>query len=118
MGLAGLDTSRLSTFSAAVAADPVLITLRDKVMLDFCPGIANTFTQIDLSLQGGSQLTAQHDAGLPATDVSNQGRRLEAKFAALVDPVLGADKTAELIAAIRHLDSLNDVREIMNACAG
>src|SRR5487761_492085 len=31
MGLAGVDTGRLSTYSEAVAADPALIALRDKV---------------------------------------------------------------------------------------
>jgi 2-methylcitrate dehydratase PrpD len=118
MGLAGLDTSRLSTFSAAVAADPRLIRLRDKVALDFRQGIASTFTQIDLSLLDGSRLTARHDAGIPATDVAEQGRRLEAKFAALVDPVLGTNQTAELIAAIGHLESLPDVRKILRVCAG
>ena len=55
--------------------------------------------------------------GFPAVDVAQQGRRLEAKFAALVDPVLGTDKTARLIADIGRLDSLRDVREILALCA-
>jgi 2-methylcitrate dehydratase PrpD len=118
MGLAGVDTSRLSTYSREVAADPVLVGLRDKVSLDFRAGIPNTFTEIELSLRDGSRLTAQHDAGIPATDVARQGTRLEAKFAALVEPVLGTDKTARLIADIGRLDSLPDVRGILGLCAG
>jgi 2-methylcitrate dehydratase PrpD len=113
MGLAGVDTSRLSTYSEAVAADPVLIGLRDKVSLDFRTGIPNTFTEIELSLQNGAKFTARHDAGIPATDVAHQGTRLEAKFAALVDPVLGTDKTARLIADIGRLDLLPDVQRIL-----
>jgi hypothetical protein len=113
MGLAGVDTSRLSTYSEAVAADPVLIGLRDKVSLDFRSGIANTFTEIELALRDGSRFTAQHDSGVPATDVVDQGKRLEAKFAALVDPVLGADKTAALIVDIGRFDTLPDVRGLM-----
>src|SRR6195952_1497013 len=50
MGLAGGDTSRLSTFSEAVAADPVLVGLREKISFDFRTGISNTFTEIALSL--------------------------------------------------------------------
>src|SRR4051794_34396915 len=42
MGLAGVDTSRLSTYSEEVAADPVLVGLRDKVSFDFRTGIPNT----------------------------------------------------------------------------
>jgi 2-methylcitrate dehydratase PrpD len=118
MGLAGVDTSRLSTYSESVAADPVLIGLRDKVSLDFRTGISNTFTEIELSLLDGSKFTARHDAGIPAADVAHQGTRLEAKFAALVDPVLGTGRTARLIADIGRLDSLADVRGILATSAG
>jgi 2-methylcitrate dehydratase PrpD len=117
MGLAGTDTSRLSTYSEQVAADPVLIALRDKVSLDFRTGIPNTFTEIELSLRDGSKFTARHDAGIPATDIAHQGTRLEAKFAALVDPVLGTEQTASLIAEIARLDQLPDVRTILASCA-
>jgi 2-methylcitrate dehydratase PrpD len=117
MGLAGVDTSRLSTYSEEVAADPVLIGLRDKVSLDFRTGIPNTFTEVELRLRDGSQFTAQHDSGIPAADVAQQGARLEAKFAALVDPVLGSERTARLITGIAGLDASPDVREIVRMCA-
>ncbi|WP_158921720.1 MmgE/PrpD family protein [Acidisphaera sp. S103] len=118
MGLAGLDTSRLSTYSAEVAADPVLVGLRDKVSFDFRTGIPNTFTEIELSLRDGSKLTARHDSGVPAADVAHQGTRLESKFAALVDPVLGTEKTARLIADIGRLDSLPEVSGLLRMCGG
>ena len=118
MGLAGVDTSRLSTYSEGVAADPVLIGLRDKVSFEFQTGIPNTFTEIQLLLRDGSRFSAQHDAGIPASDVAHQGRRLEAKFAALVDPVLGTDKTARLIADISRFEALADVRGILTLAAG
>jgi 2-methylcitrate dehydratase PrpD len=114
MGLAGVDTSRLSTYSAEVAADPVLIGLRDKVSLDFRTGIPNTFSEIELSLRDGSKFTARHDAGVPATDVAHQGKRLEAKFAALVDPVLGTHNAAHLIADIGRLDTLENIRGLVS----
>jgi 2-methylcitrate dehydratase PrpD len=118
MGLAGVDTSRLASYCAEVAADPVLVGLRDKVSLDFRTGVPNTFTEIEVSLRDGSRFTAQHDAGTPAGDVAHQGTRLEAKFAALTDPVLGTEKTARLIAEIGRLDSLPDVGGILVLCAG
>jgi 2-methylcitrate dehydratase PrpD len=114
MGLAGVDTSRLSTYSEEVAADPVLIGLRDKVSLDFRADIPNTFSEIELSLRDGSKFTARHDAGVPATDVAHQGKRLEAKFAALVDPVLGTHNAAHLIADIGRLDTLENIRGLMS----
>ncbi|MDR3530802.1 MAG: MmgE/PrpD family protein [Rhodopila sp.] len=118
MGLAGVDTGRRSSFSEEVAADSVLVGLRDKVSLDFRAGIPNTFTEIELLLTDGSRHTAQHDSGVPAADVVDQGKRLEAKFAGLVDPVLGTEKTARLIAEIDRLDTLPEVRGLLAMCAG
>jgi 2-methylcitrate dehydratase PrpD len=118
MGLAGVDTSRLSSYSEAAAADPVLVGLRDKVALEFRTGIPNTFTETEVTLRDGSRLRAQHDSGIAATDVAQQGRRLATKFSALVDPVLGNARTARLIEKIGQLDTLPDVRGIMRLCAG
>jgi len=117
MGLAGVDTSRLSSYSREVAADPALIDLRDKVELDFRPGIPGTFAQVELLLRDGSRLTAEHDSGVPAADVTQQGERLEAKFAALVNPVLGPEKTARLIADIERLDALPQIRNLLETTA-
>ncbi len=116
MGLAGVDTSRLGTFSEEVAADPALIGLRDKVSFDFRTGIPNTFSEITLQLRDGSTVSAQHDAGKPASDVVEQGRRLEAKFAALTDPVIGTERAAKLIVEIGRFESLADVRGLMALC--
>lgn len=113
MGLAGVDTSRLSTYSAEVAADPVLVGLRDKVAVDFRTGVSSTFSEVELSLADGSRFGAQHDSGVPATDAAEQGGRLEAKFASLVEPVLGAEPAARLIADIGRLDALPDVRGLL-----
>lgn len=116
MGLSGVDTSRLSTYSEEVAADPVLVGLRDKVSFDFRTGIPSTFSEITLQLRNGSKVSAQHDAGKPASDAVAQGKRLEAKFAALVDPVLGTEKAAKLIVEIGRFESLPNVRGLMALC--
>lgn len=113
MGLAGIDTGRLSTYSAEVAADPTLVAIRDKVEFDFRTGIPNTFAEIDLTLTDGTRLTARHDAGIPAADVTAQGQRLEEKFNALVEPILGANAATAMIADINRLETLPDVRSLM-----
>lgn len=113
MALAGIDTSRLSSYSETVAADPVLVGLRDKVAFDFRSGIRSTFTEAAVSLRDGRRLTAQHDSGVPATDVAEQGRRLEAKFSALVEPVLGTDRAARLIGLIDGFDTQAEIRGLL-----
>jgi len=118
MGLAGVDTGRLSTYSEEVATDPGLVRIRDKVELDFQRGIPNTFAEVELLLTNGSRISARHDSGVPAEDTAAQGKRLEEKFNALVDPVLGTGRAAALIAAIGSFDTLPDIRGMMAMCAG
>ena len=117
MGLAGVDTGRLSTYSEEVAADTTLVGIRDKVELDFRSGIPNTFAQIELLLTNGSRISARHDSGVPAVDTADQARRLEAKFAGLVEPVLGTERTTALIAGIGRLDSLPNLGGLLSLCA-
>jgi len=113
MGLAGIDTGRLSTYSEAVAADPELVRLRDKVNLDFRVGIRNTFAEVELLLTDGTRLRARHDSGIAATDTADQGRRLEEKFIGLVEPVLGLQRSRALISRISSFDTLGNLRELM-----
>jgi 2-methylcitrate dehydratase PrpD len=117
MGLAGVDTGRLSTFSETVAADPDLVKLRDRVQLEFLVGIPNTVAAVELLLTDGSRVMAKHDSGVPATDTAEQGRRLEGKFAGLVEPLLGAERSAALIGEIARIEALPDMRGLAALCA-
>jgi 2-methylcitrate dehydratase PrpD len=118
MGLSGIDTGRLSTYSAEVATNPALTAIRDKVELDFRTGIPNTFAEIELLLTDGTTLTARHDSGIPSGDVTDQGQRLEEKFNALVEPVLGSNRSSALISDIRQFEKLTDVRGLLTLSAG
>jgi 2-methylcitrate dehydratase PrpD len=118
MGLAGIDTGRLSTYSAVVAADAELVRLRDKVHLDFRVGIPNTFAEIEVLLTDGSRVLARHDSGLAAEDAALQGQRLEAKFVGLVEPVLGSRRCQDLIARVNELDALQNLNELMALTGG
>jgi 2-methylcitrate dehydratase PrpD len=116
MALSGVDTSRLDAFSDATAADPQLVKLRDRVTIDFQNGWPHTLAEIDIFLTDGNMVTARHDAGIPAEDVAEQGRRLEEKFSALADPVLGANRARRLLGAVAELDRARDVKEMMALC--
>ena len=93
MALAGVDTGGLASYSEATASDPTLIALRDRVEFDFRPGLPNTLAQLDLELTDGRRLTTSYDAGIPASDIAEQGRRLEEKFSLArgTDPGRGED---------------------------
>jgi 2-methylcitrate dehydratase PrpD len=117
MGLAGVDTGRLSSYSEQTAADPALVALRDKVDCDFRPGQPPTLAELRLETTRGDVFTARHDSGIPATDVTAQGQRLEEKFTSLVEPVVNEARTRELLEQIKSLDRVSSLRSMIALCS-
>src|SRR5467141_1003017 len=109
MALAGVDTASLGAYSAENARDPGLIALRERIGFDWQNDWPQTLSELKLDLADGRQVSARHDAGIPAPDVAEQGARLAAKFDALVEPVLGAPRTRELREIISDLDGLEEI---------
>ena len=118
MALAGVDTASLGAYSEANARDPALIRLREMVRLDFHQGWPSTLAEIEIALADGSRVSARHDAGVPATDIAEQGERLAAKFDALVGPVLGAARARELREVVSRLDGLAEIGSLARLAAG
>jgi 2-methylcitrate dehydratase PrpD len=117
MALAGVDTGGLGSYSEETAADPTLITLRDKVEFDFHNGRPNTIADLELVLTDGRSVSTSYDSGIPASDVQEQGRRLAEKFTSLAEPVLGGARTRDLIGEIERFETLSDLRTMMRLCA-
>src|SRR5271168_46012 len=118
MALAGVDTASLAAYSAETARDPALIGLRERIEIDWQDSWPQTLSELEIELTNGRRLTARHDAGIPAADIADQGRRLAAKFDALVEPLLGAPRTRELRETIARLDHLADVASLTKLAAG
>jgi 2-methylcitrate dehydratase PrpD len=118
MALAGVDTASLGSYSAENARDPALIGLRERIEIDWQDSWPQTLAELEIELGGGNRLTARHDAGIPAADIADQGRRLAAKFDALVEPVLGAPRARELSETIAGLDHLADVADLAKLATG
>jgi 2-methylcitrate dehydratase PrpD len=110
--LAGLDTARLDTYSERTAGDGVLQRLRDTVTVAFENDWPHTVAELEITLADGRILKARHDSGVPASDLAQQGRRLEAKFTSLAAPVLGEAQAARLADAVASLDRLGSVAEL------
>jgi 2-methylcitrate dehydratase PrpD len=117
MALASVDTASLVAYSPENARDPTLVRLREMVELDWQDSWPQTLAELDIELTGGQRLTARHDAGIPAADIADQGRRLAAKFDALVEPVLGAPRARELRETIAGLDRLADITNLAQLAA-
>ena len=116
LALAGADTSRLAVYSDDAAQDEEMNRLRDKVAVEFVSGWPISRSEVEIALDDGRIVTAEHDSGVPARDVDEQGRRLEEKFSALVEPLLGARRAEALRDTIANLDKIQDVGDLTRQC--
>jgi 2-methylcitrate dehydratase PrpD len=117
MALAGLETSALDSFSAEIAADPRITALRDKVSVELLPRFGQTHAIMDIRLTDQTTLSAEHDAGIPAASVADQGSRIRAKFDGLVAPLLGPARAATLGDAIAGIGQARNVASLLETAA-
>ena len=80
MALSGVDTASLSAYSAENARDPSLIRLRERLSFDWQDNWPQTLCEVELDLVDGRRVSTRHDAGIPAADIADQGKRLATKF--------------------------------------
>jgi 2-methylcitrate dehydratase PrpD len=112
MALRGMDTGRPDSLDPALLADPALIALRDRVSVVFDPDLTETAAVVNATMQDGEDVSASADVGLPGDRPRAQAERLRQKFQTLVAPLLGADRTGQLMRHILALDRLASVAPI------
>jgi len=117
MAISGVDTASLSAYSAKNARDASLIRLRERVSFDWQDNWPQTLCELELDLVDGRRVSARHDAGIPAADIADQGKRLATKFDALVAPVLGTARARELREMISDLENVNDIGSLARLAA-
>jgi 2-methylcitrate dehydratase PrpD len=117
MALAGVDTASLGAYSVETATDPALMALRERVNLDFREDFPEAGAEIEIELKDGRKASAKFDAGIPNSDIADQGRRLAEKFDALAAPVVGAARARELREAVAGLARLADAGVLVRLAA-
>jgi hypothetical protein len=68
--------------------------------------------EVTIATSDGKSFSASHDAGVADADLRRQGNKLERKFDALVEPVLGARST-ELRGALAAFEGVGSVADVM-----
>jgi 2-methylcitrate dehydratase PrpD len=114
-GLMGVETSRLDAYSAATALDPAAVALRDRVQVRFSDALPMMKAAVEVETTSGVTQSATHDAGEPESDFKLQARKVEAKFDALVQPLLGEDRAARLRSRILAIESEAQVAPLLAA---
>jgi 2-methylcitrate dehydratase PrpD len=118
MALSGTDTASLGNYSERNAQDPALVRLRRQLVLEFQSGWPQTLAEMEIELADGRRVAARRDAGIPESDIAEQGRRLAAKFDALVEPLCGRPRTRELRETVLALDDIADIGVLVRLAAG
>ena len=102
--LSGYDTSALETYSDALAGDPALVALRERVEVhgDYD---GNFFSaRVAVACRDGRVLSAECDVSKAPDDTCELDRRLVHKFHRLADPIIGREKAETLRAGLSSLD--------------
>ncbi|MFM0395098.1 MmgE/PrpD family protein [Paraburkholderia phytofirmans] len=114
LALAGEDTALPATYTDALTQRKDLCSLRDRVVVRVMPsGWPVTLTEVDIELTDGRLLKASYDTGAPANDLAEQGDRLNQKFVALAEPVLGRSRATQLATAIAEVERIPDIGELL-----
>jgi len=114
--LAGVDTASIASYTEENCADPALIALRDKVRVELVTGWPLSKSEVEIELQDSSKLHDSDDSGIPAADLTAQGARLEGKFHALIDSIVGRERAVKVASLVAVLDRLADLRELIALC--
>ena len=114
MGLTGVDTAAIGSYTDEVANRPDLVNLRRKVEIEPRQVSHVEVTGAEVIIEtGGATYTNAFNVGLPATDVDAQEARLIAKFDALVGPLVDAEKLERLKRISLH--GTPTARELLDA---
>lgn len=114
LALAGYDTAAFETYGDAATVAPELVRLRDRTTVVFEPGWKETQAEVTITRRDGSDVSAVHDSGIPASDVADQGKRIRTKFMTLVAPTLGDERAARLADAIDGLEDEPSLRSLLD----
>lgn len=119
MALDGVDTAALGTYSDENANNPRYMEMRRRVRLDTAPdkSRARHGASVSIELKDGRTVKADYNVGVPSKDVAAQGEKLEAKFHALAEPVLGRQRTKTALGLIKRLEEQQSLKPLMEAVA-
>jgi 2-methylcitrate dehydratase PrpD len=112
LALLGLDTEAPETFCEDTITDPHVVSVRNRVRVVAAEGHAATQARVLIETPSGT-VEAWADTGVPATDLTEQGARLRAKFERLAVPVLGGEPAAELADAIVSIEALASTAQLL-----
>ncbi len=103
-------------FADAIVNRPDVVALRGKVQATVDDSIDEAAAQMTAVLTDGRRVEIHVEHAVGSLERPMTDAQLDAKFAALVDPVLGSTKVAAIAQACRALATIEDVRMLTALC--
>src|SRR4029077_14812613 len=100
-------------FTDQRAADPAIGSLRNRIDFDEDPSLPRRAVRVTLELNDGRTYTERvdHPTGTPGNPMSDA--MVQQKFHGLATAALGVEKADKAQRALREVDKLSNVRELM-----
>jgi 2-methylcitrate dehydratase PrpD len=108
----GIDTSDPASFVDDRAREQRVTAMIERITVATDSSLRTTQARVEIVADGRPRV-AEHDTGVPATDLDAQGAKLRAKFSNLVGPFLGADAKA-LAERVEQLAALPSARQLVS----
>lgn len=116
MALLGDDTTDINAYTAALAARPDLVALRDRITVNGREELKSVSVAY-MELTDGRRISVASDNRKPSRDQALKRDAVSRKFLLLVAPVLGKDAAEKLQRAIATLDQLDSVKPLVDGAA-
>jgi 2-methylcitrate dehydratase PrpD len=113
MALAGVDTSSIEIFTDELTRDPDLVAFRDKIQI-VAHEQPNPDSIVTVATRTGEQFSDAVNVAIPMRDLDAQWDKLEQKFHAVADHVVGRARADELVGCIKVLEQHDDLGEFFN----
>lgn len=117
IAIAGEDTARLDTYSDENVKTPALVELFQKVTVAEKDTLERMEAEVTIHTKDGVVHYEKYDAGIPAADLDAQWEKLVKKFRGCAEPVIGKEKTENIIETVRRMETLDDISTLTAHCS-
>ena len=104
-------------FTDEAVRQPDLVAVRDRVAVVPQEGDWERGTLVSLRTTDGREFSEQVNLNIPAADLDQQWKRLEAKFRSLAIPVVGVGQAETLVQCVASFESAPSVAELVSLAA-
>lgn len=117
LSLLNEETSSLQSYSNEMTQRSDVIAMRDKVSVTSAKNLDRYATDVFVYLGKKTVITEHGDMGPPVEDFGTQGEKLERKFRALAEPLIGHSNTNHVIDSIWSLECQPGVEPALSGLA-